>query len=51
MYAGRRCEGETILFPCYQAKTDANQTKQKTPLVGQNLETRDYLPPTLGSVT
>ena len=26
-------EGETILFPCYQAKTDANQTKQKTPLV------------------
>ena len=26
-------EGEMILFPCYQAKTDANQTKQKTPIV------------------
>jgi len=26
-------EGETILFPCYQAKIDAKQTKQKTPLV------------------
>ena len=26
-------KGETILSPCYQAKTDAKQTKQKTPLV------------------
>ena len=26
-------KGETILPPCYQAKTDAKQTKQKTPLV------------------